>query len=443
MKAGGAAPSRCRCNSIFGTAIITGNSAPAPAQAPPDAPRCLRPHRQNPPAPARPRPRPHQHRHPLARMVGAVPGRIVAMIGGERSPCHRAAAAQETPPPRVEPFQRAGIARHIAAVAEKAVELHEVREGQGTRPRPVPQGQQMFEKCSIDLPLCSLPMPRIEKMSPILPTAWVARPASAPNPEASARVGRNREIPPVRRALETALGPHKGPRDHPPHLHRMQRGASARTDRSAGPARRPLHAPQSGTRCRPRYSRSASRCADARPPAVDDLGARGVAVAQYPLHPRQSADLCQQVGRKGGDRIGEIGPVPGHRHARQFPMARRRVLAARHFRRRTPAALRAAPSPGAASPEARPTAAPSPSASSTGIRSGPLRPSSARPAAQACAIWPSVLAPVSPKARRIRRAAEPTESITIRKARLMRSSHGSGAAHPAHGRPSQRPPAPP
>jgi hypothetical protein len=59
-----------------------------------------------------------------------------------------------------------------------------------------------------------------------------------------------------------------------------------------------------------------------------------------------------------------------------------------------PSALAArAPSPGTAAPEASRTAAPSPSRSRFGIRNGPLRPTSARPSAQACAIWASVLAP--------------------------------------------------
>ena len=75
------------------------------------------------------------------------------------------------------------------------------------------------------------------------------------------------------------------------------------------------------------------------PQPVDDFGARGMAVAQRAVGSGQTADLCQQVGRKGGKGIGEIGPVPWHRHPGQFPMARGRVLAPAHLGRSAPAAL--------------------------------------------------------------------------------------------------------
>ena len=57
-------------------------------------------------------------------------------------------------------------------------------------------------------------------------------------------------------------------------------------------------------------------------------------------------------------------------------------------------------------------AAPRPSAARFGTWSGPERPSSARPSAQASAMWPRVLAPASPKSAASGAPPKPTESIT-------------------------------
>ena len=171
-----------------------------------------------------------------------------------------------------------------------------------------------------------------------------------------------------------------------------------------------------------------------------DLGARGVAVAEDALRSGQPADLGDEVVREGGVGIGEIGPVPGHRQAGELPVARGRVLAARRLRRRAPEPGRSAPSPGASAPLASRTAAPRPSASRCGSESGPLRPSSAAPRAQACATWATVLAPVSGTSPLKYSASGappmPTLSITTRKARVTaRSSRGRAAAAPgARGR---------
>ena len=73
------------------------------------------------------------------------------------------------------------------------------------------------------------------------------------------------------------------------------------------------------------------------PQPVDDLGPRGMAIPEYPGNPRQPTHLCHQIRRESRNRIGEIGPIPRHRHPRQFPMTRRRILPPRHLCRRAPA----------------------------------------------------------------------------------------------------------
>ena len=90
--------------------------------------------------------------------------------------------------------------------------------------------------------------------------------------------------------------------------------------------------------------------------------------------------------------------------------------------------------PGRSIGEAARIAAPRPMAARFGTFSGPLRPSSARPSAQATAIWPRVLAPSSPKAAASGAPPQPTESITSRKARGI-SRSGGGRAGPRRGAP--------
>ena len=274
-------------------------------------------------------------------------------------------------------------------------------------------------------------------MSPILPTACVARPASC-HPVQQRRRGRGDGIVlPVRRALEIAAGPGERPRDHPAHLPRMQhrRQIGAQLQQPLQPE---------GLFMRGDLEHRIRRGVADRPAGPqmlvamlrDDRHARGMAIPKDPLRPRQPADLGHQIVGKGRHRVGEIGPVPRHRHPRQFPMPRRRVLAARHLGRRPPTAPAAPrPSPGVAAPEASRIAAPSPSRPGSASATARCRPASARPAAQACAIWPSVFDPCVAKRRRIRRAAaadgihHDQESATL--TAIRQSFSGSGRVPPA------------
>ena len=74
------------------------------------------------------------------------------------------------------------------------------------------------------------------------------------------------------------------------------------------------------------------------PQTVNDFGPRGVAIAKDARDPGDAADFGHQVGRKGGLGVGEIVPLPRHGHTGEFPMARRRVLAARNLSRGPPSA---------------------------------------------------------------------------------------------------------
>ena len=61
---------------------------------------------------------------------------------------------------------------------------------------------------------------------------------------------------------------------------------------------------------------------------LDDLGAWRVAVAEDTRHLAFADHRLGQFGRKGRYRVGEVTPVEAHRQRGDFPVARRRVLAA-------------------------------------------------------------------------------------------------------------------
>ena len=154
---------------------------------------------------------------------------------------------------------------------------------------------------------------------------------------------------------------------------------------------------------------------------VDHRHAGGMRVAE---RAGQAGARDQRAGDLRRDRrVGarEIVPLPGHRHAGELPVAGGRVLAAGDLGGRGPGAARR----GQARRRGRrrrgsPT--PRPRAAMVGTWSGPERPLSARPSAQARAMWPSVLAPSSPKAAASGAPPQPTESITMRTARGIRPS---------------------
>ncbi len=72
---------------------------------------------------------------------------------------------------------------------------------------------------------------------------------------------------------------------------------------------------------------------------VDDGGSGGVLVAEDPGKLRLSDQGLRQDGRKGWMGVREIAPVEGDRHARDLPMAGRRVLALRGLDAVAPGAL--------------------------------------------------------------------------------------------------------
>src|SRR5260221_2521126 len=73
-----------------------------------------------------------EHRNVLARMVGAVPGRIAAVIGGDDREIARAQRLAESQQPGLEALERPSIAIRVPAMAVERVEIVESGEDQRT-----------------------------------------------------------------------------------------------------------------------------------------------------------------------------------------------------------------------------------------------------------------------------------------------------------------------
>ena len=86
-----------------------------------------------------------EHRDVLARMVGAVPARIAAVIGADDGDVARPQRGAERGQPGIKGGERGGVARDVAAMAVERVEIVEIREDQGARRRRACGGEHGIE----------------------------------------------------------------------------------------------------------------------------------------------------------------------------------------------------------------------------------------------------------------------------------------------------------
>ena len=85
-----------------------------------------------------------QHRHAFARVIGAAPGRIAAVIGGDDQEIAVAQLCQELRQAPVERLERARIAFDIAAMAMLHVEIDEIDDDQSAIGERVERGEQAY-----------------------------------------------------------------------------------------------------------------------------------------------------------------------------------------------------------------------------------------------------------------------------------------------------------
>ena len=210
---------------------------------------------------------------------------------------------------------------------------------------------------------------------------------------------------------------------------------------AAARARNASRARRSGTRSRPRCSRSACRSGCCSSPSSAMISVpeaccrRGCRAAR-----RRDQISAIRSGRKASGSVWGNSPsrtCTGTPAISQWPDGV--SLPLRDLAGRAPAGRRTVPSPARRAPRGA-AARPRPSRSRLGRRSGPGAQArrSAVPAAQAAAMWPNVSAPASPKASASAAPPMPKESMTMRMARgmlgpLSRTDHaaGDGPALPA------------
>ena len=98
-----------------------------------------------------------QHRHALARMLGAAPGGVVAMVGGDDGQISGFQQRRQFRQASVEMLERRGIARHVAPVAVERIEIDEVCEDEAAVWRVRRLRQKRVERRVIAMRLSSPP----------------------------------------------------------------------------------------------------------------------------------------------------------------------------------------------------------------------------------------------------------------------------------------------
>ncbi len=116
--------------------------------------------------------------HAFAGVVGSGPRRVVAVVGGDDEEVAVAQGGNEASNLCVEPVQVFAVACGVTAVAEFAVEFDEIGEGECAVLCAVATRRWRWAIRSRSRPFTTSVIPRMEKMSPILPTAWTGRQAS-------------------------------------------------------------------------------------------------------------------------------------------------------------------------------------------------------------------------------------------------------------------------
>ena len=270
----------------------------------------------------------------LARVVEAAEGRVVAVIGGDEAEVvrpHRRLDLGEAP---VERLEAGGVAGDVAAMAVFGVEIDEIDEDRARRPASVFSASSSRSTLpSLLLPLRSSPVSRWAKMSPILPIETIARPACAARcSRLPSGGGTAKSLRLGVRTKSFAVPPTKGRAMTRPIFKRIAEAA-----RDAAELVEPLE--PEGLLMRGDLEHGIGRGVADRLPRpqvllaelLDDVGARGVPVAEDARKPALGDQRCGQRLRKGGDRLREIAPVEIDRRAGDLPMAGGRVLAARRL----------------------------------------------------------------------------------------------------------------
>ena len=252
------------------------------------------------------------------------------MIGGDDGEVAGHQPAFEFRQPPVECLKRGRVARDVAAVAEKTVEIDQIGKQEVSVAEPVERGKRRVEYQVVSGGLDFVGDAAMGEN--IADLADSDHPAAAPRqPVEQGRLGRRHGIiPPVAGANEIHRGfSEEGPCNHPPDLQLVDQTAGDFADR--------IEAVQSELglmRCdlEDRIGRCVAdrlvRQDMLRAEFGDDLRPGGMLVAEDARQFRFTDERLGEVFGKAGDGPGEITPLECHRDFGDLPMAGGRILAA-------------------------------------------------------------------------------------------------------------------
>src|SRR5438552_1552949 len=277
------------------------------------------------------------HRNAFACMVGAAPGRIIAVVGGEDEQVARLDAGQRFRQPAVEGLERRGIAGDIAPMAELGVEIDEIGKDQIAFARVVHGTQRLVEHRRVATSLADLRNAAMsEDVADLADGDDLAAALRQPVEQGRFR-RRNRIVAAVVGAQEggSCLA-HERPRDHPPDLERIDQPAH-RQAKLVKSLQAEMRLVRGDLQYRV-YRGVTDRLAGADvllAEALDDPGSGRMAIAEDARHLAFMDDRGGQPGREGRHGVGKVAPVETPRQAGNLPVPRWRVLAARDLLGRT------------------------------------------------------------------------------------------------------------
>jgi len=281
---------------------------------------------------ARLHPRPEtQDRHAFTGMVGAPPCGIAAVIGGQQNEIACFELLGDRRQPVIEGLQRCRIARDIAAMTVKHVEIDEVGEDQIAVPGLVHRPQRRLEKSVIAACLVAPGHALMSKDIVDLADSDDLPPGFLRNVEKRRSGRRDGIVLAVTGACKALLRrADEGARDHPADIEWVDHipDLFAQAVKTREPEMLLVGGDLNHRIARRVEDRLAGRdmlFAE----LLDDFGARGVAVTEDAGNVTGLHELLHQLLVERGSVIGEITPFEGNGLTGDLPMPRRRVLAER------------------------------------------------------------------------------------------------------------------
>ena len=271
----------------------------------------------------------------FAGVIGARPGGIAAVIGGEDNEVAGHQCSLQFGYAFVERFQRGGIARHIAAMSVGLVEVDEVREGDGIIRHGLGAGDGRIEDLCVAVGLQAHGDSAAREDVGDLSDAHHLVAFCFHDVEQRRCVRRRGIVVAIARALElTGLFADEGPGDDAPDIvlvHQLARDEAEFVE----PPEAKVNFMRSDLKhgIRRRVTDRLTRLDVLQAKLLDDLGARGVTIGQDAGKLRLSNQCIRQFGGEGGNGAREIAPVVFDRQTHHFPMPARRVFALAQFRR--------------------------------------------------------------------------------------------------------------